>query len=888
MPAYHSLPPLAKIAEALGGEIKGLDVLAPGPGHSSTDRSMSVRPGKDADIIVHSFAGDDPAICRDYVRKKLNLPEPTKKDKADGSGKAWKLIAEHIYRDEKNEPYLRVRKCLDEKGKKQYPQSYWDGGQWVKGKPKGPKIPYLLSQLLATPLTTTIYLVEGEKDADSLAKLGFVATTTSEGAAAKWAKGLTPYFKDRHVIILPDSDKPGRKHANKVAKAINGVAASLKVVDLFSERTDGSDVSNYLETDRVGAKFIKLCKDAPYWDPAADDHAGDDDAGDGDDEVDKLTIRLKQADVLIALASAAELFHDLDDVGFARFGVNGHFENWPLRSKGFKRWLVRAYYESERGAPNAEAMNAALGVLEAHAQFDAPEQEVHVRVAGHDGSIYVDLVDPDWRVIEIDEDGWRVIDDPPVRFRRSAGMKALPQPIAGGSLETDLRPLCNVKTDNEFVLAVAWLLAALRDRGPYPVLGVTGEQGSAKSMLCNILRALVDPNAVLLRALPRNEHDVYISARNSHVQAVDNASGLPDWLSDAYCRLSTGGGFSTRELYTDQDEILFGGKRPVLLNGIDDIATRPDLADRSIVLTLGAVSDGERKLESDLWEQFERKRPRFLGVLLDAVSNGLQILPDLKLDRLPRMADFAKWITACEGALWPKGVFLTAYTGNITEAIEVVLEASQVATALRTYMDLTFRFEGSASDLLKALNGTIPESQQKAKGWPKRPNTLSGILRRIAPPLRKVGIEITFEREGKSRVRTITITHTPSPPDRVRKTSSSSSASSASSDINDLGRTINEGGIVRLGAEIVRLADGADDQADDPDTDIVRHNPLINNKVTDADDADDLLHILKTEHRCAQCHGPPDGKERLVVVDGKSVWLHPECEWFFVREGRQW
>src|SRR5262245_23625271 len=201
-------------------------------------------------------------------------------------------------------------------------------------------------------------------------------------------------------------------------------------------------------------------------------------------------------------------------------------------------------------------------------------------------------------------------------------------------------------------------------------------------MRANFLRALVDPNSVPLRAPPRSEHDVFIAARNSHVLAYDNASGLPDWLSDAFCRLATGGGFSTRELYTDQDEVLFGSKRPIILNGIDDIATRPALADRSIAQSPAAISDETAKLQRGLCAEFERKRPRILGALLTAVSHGVRTLPDVKLDRKPRMADFAIWVTACEGALWNKGTFIAAYTGNIEEAVETVLENDEVAIVL--------------------------------------------------------------------------------------------------------------------------------------------------------------------------------------------------------------
>src|SRR5262249_2907457 len=243
---------------------------------------------------------------------------------------------------------------------------------------------------------------------------------------------------------------------------------------------------------------------------------------------------------------------------------------------------------------------------------------------------------------------------------------------------------------------------------------------------------------------------------------------LRDWVSDTFCRLAIGGGFSTRELYTDQDEVLFGSKRPIILNGIDDIATRPDLADRSIVQTLTAILDERRKLETELWADFERKRPRILGALLDAVSHGLTTLPDVKHDGNPQWGCFAHCVTACEGALGGKGMFKAAYTGNIEEAVETVLENDQVAAVLRPYMDMPpDGFTGTAADLLKALNDVASETQHKAKGWPKRPPGLRSLLRRIAPPPRKVAIEITFDRTPRrKRTRTITIARQQGAPDR--------------------------------------------------------------------------------------------------------------------------
>ena len=463
-----------------------------------------------------------------------------------------------------------------------------------------------------------------------------------------------------------------------------------------------------------------------------------------------------QADILIELAQSAELFHTPDGTGFADLDVNGHRETWPIRAKGFRRWLARRFYEETGGAPSSEALQSALNVIEAKADFDAPERLVHIRVGGLDGQLYLDLGDETWRAVEIDATGWRVIDNPPVRFRRASGMKPMPIPMCGGSIEA-LRSFLNVQSDTDFVLVVAWALACLRNRGPYPVIVLSGEQGSAKSTFSAILRALLDPNTAPLRALPREDRDLFIAASNGHVLAFDNVSGLPAWISDTLCRLATGGGFAVRQLYTDQDEVLFDAARPVILNGIEDIVTRPDLADRAVFLTLEPIPEECRRPEQQLWAAFEAERPRILGVLLDAVAKGLAMLSQTKLEKLPRMADFALWATACETAMWPAGTFWTAYCGNRDEAVSGVIEADPVAVAVRTMMAArTVRTE-KASDLLGALAKSVSERVAKSKSWPDTPRALAGRLRRAAPFLRKIGIEISFEREGHARTRLIRI-----------------------------------------------------------------------------------------------------------------------------------
>ncbi len=468
-----------------------------------------------------------------------------------------------------------------------------------------------------------------------------------------------------------------------------------------------------------------------------------------------------KADILIAFAQTAELFHTPDGKGFADLDINGHRETWPIRARGFRHWLNRQFFEATGGAPSSEALQSAVNVIEARAHFDAPERLVYIRVGGLDGRLYLDLGDETWRAVEIDAAGWRVIDNPPVRFRCAAGMQPLPMPVPGGSVET-LRSFLNVQSDSDFVLVVAWALAVLRNRGPYPVIVLSGEQGSAKSTFSGILRALLDPNTAPLRVLPREDRDLFIAAINGHVLAFDNVSGLRAGISDTLCRLATGGGFAVRQLYSDQDEVLFDAMRPMILNGIEDIVTRPDLADRALFLTLEPIPEEGRRPEQELWAAFEAERPRILGVLLDAVVEGLKRLPETQLEKLPRMADFALWATACETALWPAGTFWSAYCDNRDEAVENVIDADSVATAVRAIMATRTEWTGTASDLLGNLAEVAGERVAKSRTWPGNPKALANRLRRAATFLRKVGIEISFRREGRARSRTILITTTPS------------------------------------------------------------------------------------------------------------------------------
>jgi hypothetical protein len=335
--------------------------------------------------------------------------------------------------------------------------------------------------------------------------------------------------------------------------------------------------------------------------------------------------------------------------------MNGQRKTLSLSDSEFAEWLLHLFFNEMKKAPGAGAMKAAIQNLSMRAKFDGEKHDVHLRSAKVGGKIYFDIGDSDWSVVEVDASGWRMTDASPVRFRRTAGMAALPRPERGGSI-AQLRDLVNL-TDQGFVLFVSWILDGLHPaRTPHPLLYLAGEQGSAKTTAAKIARSLVDPNEVPLRNLPTTARDLFISAHGSRALAFDNISSITDAISDTLCQIASGSGFGTRKLYANTDQIVIGGSRPVILNRLLNAITRSDLADRTLLVHTARISSEERRSESEIWNRFEDQRSQIFGALLDGLASGLRQLPHVKLSRMPRMADFAKWSVATEA--FPNGVFL--------------------------------------------------------------------------------------------------------------------------------------------------------------------------------------------------------------------------------------
>lgn len=446
---------------------------------------------------------------------------------------------------------------------------------------------------------------------------------------------------------------------------------------------------------------------------------------------------------------------------YAAVQLDGRRATFRLPSADFGALLVRWLWEASKRPVKADAVKEAQTTLAARARFGDSMNTVYVRCGKAGDALYLDLADGTGRAVEITAQDWRIIEHPPVYFVRAPKMEALPAPCRGGNV-ADLFQLINLPEETRPLL-LAWLVAGLRPDGPFPVLAVHGEQGSGKTTACKMIRALVDPHSVPLRSPPRDERNLYIAARHTWLLGFDNLSSIPIWLSDALCCIATGGHYSVRGLHTDDTEISFSAKQPIVLNGVEEVVTRADLLERCLVLFLPAIPKTERRNEAELWAEFRRLHPLLLGALLDAVVCALRRLPSLRLEESPRMADFALWVTAAEPALgYRDGAIVDAYFQNLRDASDLPLEASLIAAPLRMLVEKLpatldgerRRWTGTATELLAALRDHADEPARQSRDWPRNGQALSGQLKRLAPNLRQNGIHVELGRRAADGKRT--------------------------------------------------------------------------------------------------------------------------------------
>lgn len=580
-------------------------------------------------------------------------------------------------------------------------------------------------------VTEKIYIAEGFATAATIHEVTNCCSIVAfnSGNLLSVTENLRQKYPDKKFIICADNDawtkgNPGLTKGKEAAQFAHAsfVFPDFNGLDVFSKPTDFNDLMRIASIPEVKKQLDNKMPTVEI-----------------SEEINKgKNIATKMMELL----SDVEFFHDEHRDAYATVNHNGHSETWLVDSNHFNQLLSKRYWDVHKNSISKNTLTEVLGIIKGKAVFDNEKpQQVFTRVASLNGEIYIHLANEQQEVVRITHAGWEILKKSPVKFRVTSAMRPLPSPHQGGNIE-ELWSLINMPKKSR-KLVLAWILECFRLDTHFPILVINGIQGSAKSTTQDVLRSFIDPSTSNLRSAPRKGEDLLINAKNNWLVSFNNLSNLNSQQQDDLCSLSTGGGFSTRKLYTTTEEELVNIKRPVVLNGINDLVTQQDLIDRCIVVDLQPISESQRRTDHELQKQFKLAAPRLFGALLTCLSKALRELPNVQLAEKPRMADFALFGVALERALgWEPGSFMEEYKRANCENVTMAMEHSPVAIAVLQFMEAnTVGYSGSFSELYTKLTKIKPDMA----GWPKSPKGLANQLKRQSTALKIVNIEITFD-----------------------------------------------------------------------------------------------------------------------------------------------
>ena len=348
---------------------------------------------------------------------------------------------------------------------------------------------------------------------------------------------------------------------------------------------------------------------------------------------------------------------------------------------------------------------------------------------------------------------WPRVEQPPILFRRFSHQDPQLTPTRGGSLTTLFEHI-HLSDEASRVLLSTTLVSYLIPGIPHPILNTYGPQGAAKTTTATLLHRLIDPSKMDTISLPTNGQELVQMLSHHWFAFFDNVSEVSESISDLLARVVTGLGVSKRQLYTDDEDVIYVLKHCIGINGINPSARKPNLLDRTILLKLERIPKEQRKEERLVLEAFDRDRPAILGAIFDVLSQAMRLRDSIELLSLPRMADFCRWGCAIAiGQGHTQETFLRAYDAVISEQHQEAIRENSVAVAVEAMVEKEVQWEGSMSELLEKLTKVAEEEKidTDAKEWPKAANVLSRRLNEARTNLVEIGIEIRHEKGGQGK-----------------------------------------------------------------------------------------------------------------------------------------
>ncbi|GAA6157383.1 hypothetical protein NBRC116588_28560 [Pyruvatibacter sp. HU-CL02332] len=453
------------------------------------------------------------------------------------------------------------------------------------------------------------------------------------------------------------------------------------------------------------------------------------------------------------LIDGLEVFCDQEGVPYVRSKDQNTAH--PIKSEAASTLIRKALFEKTNQVPSGKAVGETIDRLEGFALLSADKRDLPIRTVvrdKEDGSSVVEIDTGRREAVVVSAGGYGSQITNTI-FRRPGTAAELPEPAKSGSLDL-LWQVLPVKDPDQQKLIVAFIVVSSIANCPaFPLLSMEGPAGSAKTSAMEIIAGLIDPSPGLARALPRSERDLAVSAHNRWCVTFDNLDHIKGNMSDALCRLTTGGSFAARALYTDADERLLTFRRPVIATGIGDYIRRSDLMTRSMVITLPPLSEaGGVRPKQQVFAEYERLKPQILAGLYNGISSVLRNLESTKENFDHRAADFLRYATAAEEGLgWAPGSFEKVFMRHQDRQQSTLALSDVVVREVCTVIagedgDV---IEHTASDLYQAVTSGFLGSRPAA--WPKDPAGLSKCLTQRYEQLKSLGLILERGRTGKSR-----------------------------------------------------------------------------------------------------------------------------------------
>ncbi|MBO4693239.1 MAG: hypothetical protein J5659_02450 [Clostridia bacterium] len=704
--------------------VKENQYMALCPAHNDKNPSLSIGLSPDRKrILLHCFAG-----CKtDDILKSVGLKPKDLFLKEKGKS-AMKKTTYNYYKADGSIAYIKTRIDSDDGTKKFYFE-----------KPDGTKgIKYTLHELYNLPAVLSaekIYFVEGEKCADAVINQGVVATTLDTGANSRWYPKYCDYLSGKEIIIIPDNDNAGIKYANLIKKNIPN-ARIIKLPDLAEK----GDIYDWLNMGHTINEVDKL--------PAVEMTEEVTETNNTESENTEVFNNETQAETIIRSVKEknAVLFHDEFKDPHVAIMNNGHYEIFEIENRIFDIWLNRLYYFAKKKPAKKENVLQAKEILKSMAIFENRKAiALKTRVALYDNSFWYDLSNDNWQAVKITNRGWEIVDNPPIIFRRYRHQKHQIQPSKDGDIR---RILKYINIQDNHTLFLCWLVSCFVPNIPHAMPIFFGEKGAAKTTACSLLKKLIDPSELETLTIVKDMRSLIVNLQKHWFLPFDNVSHITEETSDTLCRAITGGGIQQRKLYSDADDYIFTFQRCLALNGINNVANRPDLLDRAILIELCRIDERNRRELSEVMSDFENDLPLILGGIFDVLSKAIDIYPTVKLDKKPRMADFAHWGYAIGKALGDLGdEFLEEYNNNQGKSNTEILSTDTVAILIIAFMKDKSEWSGLISELYNKLSSMASQYgiNSKGKEFPSLPNVLSRRLKGLKSNLEEMSISFSIK-----------------------------------------------------------------------------------------------------------------------------------------------